>query len=346
MRLFGSEKIANVMDRIGLQDGEVIQHSMITRSIERAQKKVEENNFGIRKRLLEYDDVMNAQRDTIYRKRRNALFGDRLAIDLAEMFEDVCATVVENNWQAKSYEDFVTDMITIFGCDSPFEEQEFLEGRPEKLIEQLYPIVYQNYKDKMEKLSQKIFPIIEKVFLEQGDRFQNIAIPITDGQKTLNVVAPLKKCYETRGREIALSIEKGITIAVIDNAWKEHLRELDDLKQSVQNASYEQKDPLLIYKLESFDLFDKLLARINDEIVSFLNKGALPEMERQEVKEAKLPESDAKKLQAGRQEVGKQVAPGGKGGTPIHVEKKIGRNDPCPCGSGKKYKNCHGREAM
>ncbi|MBO4481907.1 MAG: preprotein translocase subunit SecA [Bacteroidales bacterium] len=348
MRLFGSERIAKVMDSIGLQDGEVIQHSMITKSIERAQKKVEENNFGIRKRLLEYDDVMNKQRETIYRKRRNALFGDRLAIDLSEMFYDVCVALVEDCWQAKDYEGFAQAMITTFGCESPFDENEFLQERPNRLYERLYPIVYENYRQKIQKLGERAYPVIERVYLSEGHRFQNIAIPITDGKKTLNVVAPLKKCYETKGREIGLSIEKGITLAVIDNAWKEHLREMDDLKQSVQNASYEQKDPLLIYKLESFNLFDQLLSRINEEIVSFLVKGDLPITENTQVREAQLPESDAKKLQTGRQEVGggRQVAPGGKGSAPIRVEKKVGRNDPCPCGSGKKYKNCHGRDAQ
>lgn len=346
MRLFGSEKIAKAMDRIGLEEGEVIQHSIITKSIERAQKKVEENNFGIRKRLLEYDDVMNKQRETIYRKRRNALFGDRLAIDLSQMFYDVCVNVVEENWNAKDYDGFTHAVLTTFGCESPFSAEQFLQERPKNLIEKLYDIVYNNYKVKLNALSQHALPIMEKILADVGDKFTNIAIPITDGMKTLNVVAPLRKCCETEGHEIGLSIEKNVTLAVIDNAWKEHLREMDDLKQSVQNASYEQKDPLLIYKLESFNLFDRLLVRINDEIVTFLNKAGLPIEQNTQMKEAELPQSEAKKLQAGRQEVGggKQVTSGGKGSTPIRVEKKAGRNDPCPCGSGKKYKNCCGRD--
>ena len=346
MRLFGSDRIAKVMDTLGLQEGEVIQHSMITKSIERAQKKVEENNFGIRKRLLEYDDVMNHQRSNIYDKRRNALFGDRLAIDISEMFYDVCMIVVENNWGAKDYEGFCQEMITTFGCESPFDSDRFLQERPQKLADELFPFIYEHYKAKIQQLSNMAYPIIERVYLEQGDRFQNIAIPFTDGFKTMTVVAPLKKSYETKGREVGLSIEKGITLAVIDNAWKEHLRDLDDLKQSVQNASYEQKDPLLIYKLESASLFEQMLERISTEIVSFLTKGTIPISENAQVKEAKLPESDAKKLQTGRQEVGsgRQVAPGGKGSAPVRVEKKVGRNDPCPCGSGKKYKNCHGKD--
>jgi preprotein translocase subunit SecA len=346
MRLFGSDRIARIMDSIGIKEGEVIQHKMISKSIERAQKKVEENNFGIRKRLLEYDDVMNKQRETIYRKRHNALFGDKLAIDLSEMFYDVCATVVEENWHAKDYEGFCLDAITDLGCESPFDENEFLQENPAKLTDRLYPLVYENYKLKLQKLTERAYPVVERVYLDEGHRYQNIALPITDGIKTLNVVAPLKKCFETKGREIGLSIEKGITLAVIDNAWKEHLREMDDLKQSVQNASYEQKDPLLIYKLESFEMFDKLVEKVNREIISFLNKGSLPIAESTQVKEAKLPESDAKKLSAGREEVGSnrrvsgQTAPN----SPVRVEKKVGRNDPCPCGSGKKYKNCHGLE--
>ena len=344
MRLFGSDRIAKVMDSMGHQDGDVIQHSMISKSIERAQKKVEENNFGIRKRLLEYDDVMNKQRSTIYRKRRNALFGDRLAIDIAQMVHDVCETLVADAWEAKDFEGFKMSMIRTFGCESPFDEQYFMQERQHVLVEKLYPIVYDHYKTKLQKIAEQAYPVIERVYMEHGDRFQNIAIPFTDGKKTINIVAPLKKCYETQGREVGLSFEKGITLAVIDNAWKEHLRAMDDLKESVQNASYEQKDPLLIYKLESFNLFDQLLVRISEEIVTFLNIGKLPIAEETELKEAKLPESDAKKLQTGRQEMrGRQMAPGKPANEPFRAEKKVGRNDPCPCGSGKKYKNCHGR---
>ena len=344
MRLFGSDRIAKVMDSMGHQDGDVIQHSMISKSIERAQKKVEENNFGIRKRLLEYDDVMNKQRSTIYRRRRNALFGDRLAIDISQMVHDVCETLVADMWEAKDFEGFKMGMITTFGCESPFEEQYFLQERQSTLVDKLFPVVYDHYKAKLQKIAEQAYPVIERVYLEHGDKFQNIAIPFTNGKKTINIVAPLKKCYETQGREVGLSFEKGITLAVIDNAWKEHLRAMDDLKENVQNASYEQKDPLLIYKLESFNLFDQLLVRISEEIVTFLNIGKLPIAEETELKEAKLPESDAKKLQTGRQEMrGRQMAPGKPANEPFRAEKKVGRNDPCPCGSGKKYKNCHGR---
>ena len=348
MRLFGSERIASVMDRLGLKDGEVIQHSMISKSIERAQKKVEENNFGIRKRLLEYDDVMNSQRDNIYKKRRNALFGDRLPIDLAEIFDKVCVDIVQDNWEAKDYEEFCNDLLTVCGCESPYtNENDFLEERPEKIIEEIKTLVTDNYANRMENTCGKIYPILERVYLNEGQRYTNLALPITDGTKILNVIAPLKYCYETKNYGIKLSIEKSITLAAIDDAWKEHLRDLDDLKTEVQNASYEHKDPLLIYKLESFGLYDALIRRINREIVSFLTKGDLPEFQQQpQIKEAQLPESDAKKLQTSRSEVGggRQVAQGGKGSSPIRVEKKVGRNDPCPCGSGKKYKNCHGRD--
>ena len=264
MRLFGSDRIAKVMDSMGHQDGDVIQHSMISKSIERAQKKVEENNFGIRKRLLEYDDVMNKQRSTIYRKRRNALFGDRLAIDISQMIHDVCETLVADAWDAKDFEGFKMGMITTFGCESPFDENYFMQERQRVLVDKLFPVVYDHYKEKLQKVAEQAYPVIERVYLEHGYRFQNIAITFTDGKKTINIVAPLKKCYETKGREVGLSFEKGITLAVIDNAWKEHLRAMDDLKESVQNASYEQKDPLLIYKLESFNLFDQLLVRISE----------------------------------------------------------------------------------
>ena len=232
------------MESIGFTGDQAIRNGMFAKTVETAQKRVEGNNFDIRKTLLEYDDVLRQQRETIYRKRRNALFGDRLAIDLSEMFYDVCVALVEDYWQDKDYEGFAQAMITTFGCESPFDENEFLQERPHRLYERHYPIVYENYKQKIQKLGERAYPVIERVYLSEGHRFQNIAIPITDGKKTLNVVAPLKKCYETKGREIGLSIEKGITLAVIDNAWKEHLREMDDLKQSVQNASYEQKDPL------------------------------------------------------------------------------------------------------
>ncbi|MDR0606035.1 MAG: hypothetical protein LBG80_17240, partial [Bacteroidales bacterium] len=246
MRLFGSERIAKIMDGLGFQDGEVIQHSMITKSIERAQKKVEENNFGIRKRLLEYDDVMNKQRESIYSKRRNALYGDKLAIDISDMFETVCYDIVEtyHNEGMRSYDGFKTASITTLGYDAPFDEKSFFTEKADNLATELYNVCYPNYKKRILSMSEKVMPLIISVNKNTGNRFENIAIPITDGKKTLQIIANLKRSVEHGAREVALTIEKNLTLAVIDNAWKEHLREMDDLKQSVQNASYEQKDPL------------------------------------------------------------------------------------------------------
>ncbi|MBO4581046.1 MAG: preprotein translocase subunit SecA [Bacteroidales bacterium] len=347
MRLFGSDRIAKVMDRMGFQDGEVIQHSMITNSIERAQKKVEENNFGIRKRLLEYDDVMNKQRESIYNKRRNALNGDKLAIDISEMFESTCYDIIENAQNNRSFSMLETDIHSVFGVDCPFTEKTFFQEKTDQLARQLYDSTYHNYRQRILNMSEKAMPIIGAVYEREGQRFENIAIPVFDGKKRIQIIANLKRCVELGAREVALSIEKNLTLAVIDNAWKEHLRAMDDLKQSVQNATYEQKDPLLIYKFESFDLFAQMINDIYREVVTFLNNGQIPIQEPQNVQQARLPESDAKKLKTGRQEVASAQRTSAPQVTqPIKVEKKVGRNDPCPCGSGKKYKNCHGRENL
>ena len=345
MRLFGSDRIARIMDRMGLKEGEVIQHSMITKSIERAQRKVEENNFGTRKRLLEYDDVMNKQRESIYDKRRNALYGDKLVIDLSNMFYDVCENIITEHQERRDFKDFQMEVISVFSVECPFTENEFYSENIDVLTDKLYELVYQNYKTHTQILAQKTFPIIKNVYENEGHKYENIALPISDGHKTLNVVAPLKKCFESGGREITTSIEKGITLAIIDDAWKEQLREMDELKQSVQNASYEQKDPLLIYKFESFELFKIMIQKVNHDIVSFLNKGKLPMEESGNVREARLPQSDASKLKTGRDDVMSQRTSEVQKTGPIHVEKKVGRNDQCPCGSGKKFKNCHGVEA-
>ena len=342
MRLFGSERIANVMDRMGLQDGEVIQHSMITKSIERAQKKVEENNFGIRKRLLEYDDVMNNQRTVIYNKRRNALYGDRLSIDISNMFYDTCEAIYEQAYAEKDYEYFNMEILRVFGMEMPFAEKELFDGRKNGIVDKIYEIVYTAYKDRMARMAEMAFPFIKNIY--ENTRYENVAFPITDGKKTINIVTPVKKSYENKGREIGLSIEKNITLAIIDNEWKEHLRELDDLKQSVQNATYEQKDPLLIYKFESFNLFEKMLLTINREISSFLSRASLPVNQDENMREAKVPTSDNRNLKTSREErVAEQRTAEREKPQPVHVEKKVGRNDPCPCGSGKKYKNCHGK---
>jgi len=355
MRLFGSERIASMMDRLGLKEGEVIQHSMITKAIERAQRKVEENNFGIRKRLLEYDDVMNQQRDVIYTKRRNALFGDKLSIDLANMMFDVCENIVMDSQEERDFEGFKFEMLKVFAADINISDKEFFNKNAEEITTALYhDQIRKFYKEKQDFTSQRVYPIIKDILENHLNRYENIAIPITDGLKTLQVLANIKKSYDTKGKEIVLAIEKGITLAIIDDEWKEHLRELDDLKQSVQNATYEQKDPLLIYKFESFDLFKKMIQKVNKDIVSFLSKGNIPIQDSEHVQEVQAPEkTDMSNLRTGRTDVGSD---GGRSGQtnkepeqrkaePVRVEKKVGRNDPCPCGSGKKYKVCHGKDS-
>jgi len=344
MRLFGSERIAGIMDRMGLQDGEMIQHKMITKQIEKAQMKVEENNFGIRKHLIEYDDVMNNQRTVIYNKRRNALYGDRLPIDISNTFYDTCEYLFNDAYANHDFEALKMDMIRVFSVEIPFTEKELFHGNKQEAVQKLYDITYKGFKDRMQHIAEMAFPFVKNIY-ENKPQYQNIAFPITDGKKVLNVVTPVKKTFESGGREMENSIEKYITLAVIDNLWKEHLRELDDLKTSVQNASYEQKDPLIIYKFESFNLFEKMLLEINREISSFLSRVSLPLPQEDEVREAQVPQSDDRHLRTSRtdeQRVGQNTAPKEKP-MPVHVEKKVGRNDPCPCGSGKKYKNCHGR---
>jgi preprotein translocase subunit SecA len=340
MRLFGSDRIAKMMDRMGLEEGEVIQHSMITKSIERAQKKVEENNFGTRKRLLEYDDVMNAQRKVIYQKRKNALFGDRLSVDIDNMIYDTASAICSEYHPASDFEGFKLELVRFLGINSPINEDEFKMLPEEELCEMIYDKSIENYKSKSEIISQRTFPVIKDVFENESNNYQNIVIPFTDGIKTLQVVTNLKEAFESEGKTIPLSIEKGVTLSIIDDSWKENLRELDDLKQSVQNATYEQKDPLLIYKFESFNLFKQMMEKINKEIVSFLIKANLPsgskvENEKeQQNQQFKIGRSD--NYSGKRRNQQKKIEP-------IRVEQKVGRNEPCPCGSGKKYKQCHGK---
>ena len=342
MRLFGSDRIAKMMDRMGLEEGEVIQHSMITKSIERAQKKVEENNFGIRKRLLEYDDVMNAQRTVIYKKRKHALFGERLAVDIDNMIYDTSESIVNEYQSAQDFEGFKLELIRFLSISCPVDESEFKSLKSEELTEKVYQNAITNYKAKSEVISQKTYPVIKDVYENQSATYQNIVIPFTDGLKTLQVVTNLKEAFDSEGGNIPLSIEKGVSLAIIDDSWKENLRELDDLKQSVQNATYEQKDPLLIYKFESFNLFKQMIEKINKDIVSFLMKANLPEQTsvKQEQNVAR------EKLQTGRQDIGgnSRNAPKKQANVqPVRVEQKVGRNEPCPCGSGKKFKQCHGK---
>ena len=347
MRMFGSGRIASIMDRLGLKEGEVIQHQMITKSIERAQKKVEENNFGIRKRLLEYDDVMNSQREVIYKKRHHALFGERLSVDISNMIFDVGEQLVNEYQSYGDYEGFEMALLKTFACESPFEEKEFLALKADEASSRLFDEVYKTYEIKSKQIGEKAYPVIKDIY-ENNTHYENIAIPFSDGRKTMNVVANLKRAYEDNGQEVVLSMEKGISLSMIDNAWKDHLREMDDLKQSVQNATYEQKDPLLIYKFESFELFKALVQKINNDIVSFLTKGDIPLNDSRGVSEAHVKKSDMSKYKEERKDLLSEAHSNTQHeqvSQPVKVEKKVGRNEPCPCGSGKKFKHCHGKNA-
>ncbi|MFC2102754.1 preprotein translocase subunit SecA, partial [Bacteroidota bacterium] len=294
MRMFGSERIAKIMDTMGIEDGEVIQHSMISKSIERAQKKVEENNFGIRKRLLEYDDVMNIQREAIYKKRHHALFGDRLAVDIANMIFDVCESTAMDFQDASDYEGLKLELLKEFAIECPVNEKEFASSSNDDLTTTIYNSTYKRYKEKNNSIAERVYPVVKNV-LENDTRYENIAIPVTDGIKSMQAVANLKKAFDDKGKEVVLAIEKSIVLGMIDNAWKEHLREMDDLKQSVQNAAYEQKDPLLIYKFESFELFKSMMMRTNKEIISFLIKCDVP-MRADNVQEAQTRKMDRQRL--------------------------------------------------
>jgi preprotein translocase subunit SecA len=342
MRLFGSERIAKLMDRMGIEEGEVIQHSMITKSIERAQKKVEENNFGTRKRLIEYDDVMNSQREVIYKKRRHALFGERLAIDIANSIYDTCETVVNEYHDVKDFDNFNIEVLRVLAIEPPLNENEFSSLNAQEVIEKLYQKAEANYIQKNEYIANKAFPIIKNVYEDKSNSFENIVTPLSDGIKTLQVVVNLKRAYETHGRELVLGLEKGTSLSMIDDAWKEHLREMDELKQSVQNAVYEQKDPLLVYKFESFELFKRTVNDVNKEVVSFLMRANLPNETQNTIQQARVQAPRREQVQTSRNDSSDEEKPKPKL-QPVRVEQKIGRNDACPCGSGKKYKNCHGK---
>ena len=344
MRLFGSERIAGVVDRLGMEENEALEASMLSSSIERAQKKVEENNFGIRKRLLEYDDVMNSQREVIYTKRRNALSGERVEIDVMNMMQDTAQILVERS-EGMDFESFSEAVMGSLSLDPGFDE-EFYNGAKEKeMADRLHEHMVETYQRRMETMVQRAFPIIKEVYEKQGSIYQNIAIPISDGRKMLTLSVNLKKAYESEGKEIARALSKTVTLYQIDDKWKEHLRDMDDLKQSVQNATYEQKDPLLIYKFESFNLFSQMLEELNQDVLSFLLRAFIP---LRDASQAQAPvqqrRTDMSQMQTSRTDL---VTNGGepKSRMPVHVEKQVGRNDPCPCGSGKKFKNCHGKQA-
>jgi len=352
MRLFGSERIAGIMDRLGLKDGEMIQHPMITKSIERAQKKVEENNFGIRKRLLEYDDVMNSQREVIYSKRRHALLGERLSVDIANMMYDVTDNTVTVNKEAGDYDEFQFALIRTFSIDSPLPKGEFLKRDNQDIINGVYDKVLEAYRRKGEVISTTALPVLRDVYERMSATYENVVVPINDGTRTYNVVTNLKAAVESEGRELLRSFEKTSVLATIDDAWREHLREMDDLKQSVQNATYEQKDPLLIYKFESFELFKTMINKVNHDVVSLLMKGTIPVTSPDNVREAqRRRQADMSRLRTQKSDFDSYGSGPGtpperrqqQQAAPVRVEKKVGRNDPCPCGSGKKYKHCHGQ---
>ena len=354
MRLFSSERIAKVMDRLGFEEGEMIEHPMISKSIERAQRKVEENNFGIRKRLLEYDDVMNAQREVVYKKRHHALMGERIGIDIVNMMYDASQALIEEYAKAGDYDGLQENVLKTFAIEVPFDANTMRGEKESVLTEALYEAVIAAFKRKIDTLAAVANPVIKRVYEEQGDRYDNIVIPITDGKRIYNIVCNLKEAYETESKAVNKAFQKSILLHTIDEAWKEHLRDLDQLRQSVQNASYEQKDPLLIFKLESFGLFKEMINTINTKTVSILMRGQIPMRDPQQVKEA-VPETrqDYSRYRTQKDQIGGGAQPnsGAQPNAPQHrpeplkAAPKIGRNDPCPCGSGKKYKNCHGREA-
>ena len=356
MRMFGSERIASVMDRMGFQEGEMIEHSMISNSIERAQKKVEENNFGIRKRLIEYDDVMNQQRNLIYAKRHHALMGERIGVDITNMIYDTAESIFADARQANDYLGLKEEVLQTFAMEVPFDEDEFSRGRRAELSERLAEAALDSFKRRMDKLTQIADPVIQRVFEEKGQMYENILIPITDGKKVYNIAVNLRAAAESHCKEVVKEFEKRMLLYVIDDEWKEHLRQLDDLKQSAQNAAYEQKDPLLIYKLESFHIFESMLNTLNRRAIAILLRGQIHQQEPDRVQQAQQQrrqdysryrtQKDA--VQAAAQASGMAAAAGRdtreqQRPEPIHVDKKPRPNDPCPCGSGKKYKQCHGR---
>ena len=353
MRLFGSERIATVMDKLGFKEGEVLESSMITKQVERAQKKVEENNFGIRKRLLEYDDVMNKQRTVVYSKRRHALMGVRIGMDISNTIWDRVANIIETN----DYEGCKEQFIKIFAMECPFTSDEFINKNREALAEESFQVAMGNFKRKMERVQEVAMPVIKQVYENQGQMYERIVVPLTDGRKMYNIPCNLKEAYDTECKSVVKEFEKQILLHIIDEAWKENLRELDELKHSVQNASYEQKDPLLIFKLESVKLFDNMVNTMNNRSVSILMRAQIPEIQQGQVREA-APEQHTQRSQytESKQNLNQeqmtdpnQAAAAAQDTrsqqprTPIIKDKLPGRNDPCPCGSGKKFKNCHGR---
>lgn len=354
MRLFHSERIAKLMDRMGHKDGEVIQHPWVTKSIEKAQRRLEENNFGIRKRLLEYDDVMNIQREAIYQKRHHALYGDRLAVDIHNMFSSLTENLVLNHRHNGDYDSFRLDAIRLMGIDPDLDPVMFQSGNTDDVIAAFRARVDESYRYKGDKVSEVLMPLVQQVHEQEGHRYKRIAVPFTDGSThPLAVSADLKLAIDTKGRSLMTEIEKTVTLALIDEQWKEHLRSMDELKDSVQSASFEQKDPLVIYKMEAYNLFEQLVYRINERVSSYLLRGTLVFQDGSRLESAKVQKTDLSRTRASRspQEMEAERAQAAAAGvsqsqsrpeTFIRQDKKVGRNDPCPCGSGKKFKQCHG----
>jgi preprotein translocase subunit SecA len=349
MRLFGSDRIAGLMDRLGLKEGEVIQHSMITKSIERAQRKVEENNFGIRKRLLEYDDVMNSQREVIYTRRRHALYGERLDVDISNMMYDVCQSIVDEFQGSSDFDDFNFELIRILSMDAPISREEYMNLNAGEIVEALFKVLMQTYRRKSDYIATQAFPVVKDVYENNSKQYENIVVPISDGHRIFQIITNLEKAYETKGVDLVHSWEKAVILNTIDEAWKEHLREMDDLRQSVQNAAYEQKDPLLIYKFESYELFKTMLDKVNKDITAVLLKGHIPIQDSSGVQKSQGHRRlDMSQMRQSKSDFESSLTSGTSSGSEpqkqqtVRVEKKVGRNEPCPCGSGKKFKNCHG----
>ena len=346
MRLFGSDKIAATVDKLGMTEEDALESKMLSNSIEKAQRKVEENNFGIRKRLLEYDDVMNYQREAIYSRRRNAISGERIEIDVMNMMIDT-AEVIVNNAKGMNYDDFSNYLMSQLSIDPGFDETFYGQAKSEDLKARLVEHMNEVYDRRMDAMITKVYPFIKNVYETQGNRWENIAVPITDGRKVLNLAFNLKKAYESNGKELAKTLSKTIILFQIDEHWKQQLRDLDDLRQSVQNAAYEQKDPLVIYKIESYNLFASMLEALDRDVLSFLLRSSIflrePDpSQAQPAREPEAPKQDMSRMQTQHGDLSTNAGQP-KAKMPVHVEKKIGRNDPCPCGSGLKYKNCHGK---
>ncbi len=350
MRLFQSDRLAKVMDRMGHQEGEVLQHSMVSKSLERAQKKVEENNFGIRKRLLEYDDVMNIQREAIYKRRKNALNGERLAVDLNNMFSGLTENIAIDNKRGGDFESFRNESLSTIGVDPIVEEALFNEAAENEVVEVYQQAVAEAYNKKSEQITQMLLPVIKRVYENEGHKYKRIAIPFSDGRaKPLNIAADLKEAIDSNGDTIMKDIEKAVTLALIDDSWKEHLRSMDELKETVQSASFEQKDPLVVYKMEAYDLFEQFIGKVNYEVCSYLMKGRLLIGAPEDIKEAQEQKTDLTNVKTSKEDIARRraamAAGGGRAPKPEtfkRTERKVGRNEPCPCGSGKKYKKCHG----